>query len=349
MALKKRERKVDWLKGEGPQANIVLISRIRLARNLEKIPFPHRAGKEDLKKIILLTKEAISKEELLNDFYFLDLEKISDLEQQVLIEEHFISPIFAQQKIKRIIYINPSGNLSIMINEEDHLRMQTLMSGLQLEEAWELIDKVDDSLEKYLDFAFHDKWGFLTTCPTNVGTGMRASIMLHLPALVLTNLMPKIIPTIVQLGLAVRGLYGEGTETQGNLFQISNQISLGLSEKDILTKIIEIASQIIEQEQNARLNLKKGVSIQLYDRIQRSFGIMRHARMITSIEALELLSMLRLGVDLKILPGIPLKALNELFILIKPASLQKFFKEELDPLQRDIKRADIIREKISKY
>lgn len=336
----------EWITASGPCSDIVLSSRVRLARNLEKIPYPPRAHFKDLQKSLDLINKTLSKNRYLKDSIYYKLDDLSDLDKQVLVEEYLISPALAQESGPRDILIDPKGALSIMINEEDHLRIQCILSGLQLEKSWSYINKIDDSLEKRLDFAFSDKWGYLATCPTNVGTGMRASVMLHLPALVLTNLIPKVIPTITQLGLAVRGFYGEGTESEGHFFQISNQVSLGLSESDILSKIKGITLQIVEQEQSARKNIQLKVSYQIADKVWRAFGILRHAYMMTSAEALELLSMVRLGVCMKILPAIPMNVLNEMVILTRPAYLQKALGKTLTPAKRDKERAGLMREKL---
>lgn len=339
--------KPSWITASGLNSDIVLSSRVRLARNLDKIPYPPRANSQDLQKSLDLINKAVNKNRYLKNLIRHKLDDLSELDRQMFVEEYLISPDFAQETGNRDILIDPQGVISIMINEEDHLRMQCIISGLQLEKMWSQINKIDDSLEKNLDFAFSDNWGYLSTCPTNVGTGLRASVMLHLPGLVFTNLMPQVVPSIAQLGLAVRGFYGEGTESEGHFFQISNQVSLGLSETDILSKIKGITMQIVEQENNARKNLQRKVSVQIADRVWRAFGILRHAHMMTSAEAMELLSMVRLGVNIKILPDIPMSLLNEMLLLTRPAYLQKALDKILEPNQRDEERARLMREKLS--
>lgn len=341
--------KPEWLNGEGEHASIVITSRIRLARNLEGIPFPPRAGSSAMKQSLDLVSEAVEKSKCFKDFYGYGMENISAAERQILVENYLISPAFAETKNGRAVYIDSAGSTSIMVNEEDHLRMQYITSGLQLEKAWDKINEVDDCLEKNLDYAFNDNLGYLATCPTNVGTAMRVSVMLHLPVLAMTNFIPKIIPMVVKLGLTVRGIYGEGTEISGGFFQLSNQVSLGLTEGDILGKVKGITLQIVEQENNARKELKQGARLQITDRIHRAFGILKNAYLVSSQEALELLSMLRLGVDMGILPKVSNSLLNELVVLIRPASLQKYYGKKLIPAQRDKVRAELLKEKLAKF
>lgn len=339
----------EWLKANGPNSNIVITSRVRLARNLEGIPFPPRACKEAIKDAVDLIVKAIKSNKCFKVFSHYNMEEVSGIERQLLIENYLISPVFGEIKYGRMVYIDSDGNTSIMVNEEDHLRIQYVTGGLKLEKALHEINTVDDCLEEKLDYAFNDKLGYLSTCPTNVGTGMRISVMLHLPALVMANFMPKIIPTVVQLGLTVRGIYGEGTEAFGGIFQLSNQVSLGLTEEDILGKIKGITLQIVEQESNARKDLKKGAKLQIIDRIYRAFGILKNAYLISSQEALELLSMLRLGVDMEILPSMPMSLLNELIILTRAASLQKYYSRKFAHVQRDKARAELLREKLKDF
>jgi protein arginine kinase len=233
-----------------------------------------------------------------------------------------------------------------MVNEEDHLRIQCLFSGLQLDEAWQLASQVDDAFEERLNYAFSPDYGYLTSCPTNVGTAMRASVMMHLPALVLTQQTSRIFAAITKLGFAVRGIYGEGTEARGNLFQISNQITLGQSEEDIVSHLKGVTRQIIDQERAAREHLLNENREQIEDRVARSYGIMANARIMSSEEAMKLWSDVRLGVDLKIISGIKVQVMNELLILIRPAYLQIMAGQELNPLERDMKRAALLRERM---
>jgi len=257
-----------------------------------------------------------------------------------------MSPDFAQKSDNRAVIIDNEEILSIMINEEDHIRMQVMQSGFNLVEAWNIISRIDDDLAKQLPIAYSPEWGYLTACPTNAGTGMRGSVMLHLPALVMTRQIDRVLAAIAKLSFTTRGLYGEGTQALGNFFQISNQISLGLSEDEILDSLNNLIRQIIEQENQAREVLVAREKALLEDRVSRSFGILNSARIISSQETIELLSMLRLGCDLNLIKSIDRRVVNELFIITQPAHLQKLKDKKLTSQERDLERAQIIREKL---
>lgn len=354
----KKIPELSWVKGNGSYSDIVLTSRIRLARNLVNIPFPPKARVQDLKKSQKLIDDAFyshpyfsarCKSQNKNYFTKISFDELPEVDKYLLAEEYLVSHAFVNEKGPRAVYFNKNANLSFMANEEDHLRMQSLLSGLELEKTWKLVNKLDDVLEEKLNFAYNENLGYLSTCPTNVGTGMRVSVMLHLPAITMLNLIAQIVPRILQLGLAIRGIYGEGTEAYGHFYQISNQISLGLKEEDIIEKIKGITIQIVEQEMLSRENMLRDLSAQTKDRVWRSFGLLKSAQLISSEEALELLSMVKLGISVKILPDIPVSVLNELFLLIRPAYLQKTLGQFLEPLARDQKRAEVIRKKLEKY
>lgn len=339
----------SWMKDPGPNNDIVLSSRIRLARNIGTIPFPNQASEEQLKQVTEIVRKSVGElnKKTGETFMFLDLEQISPLERFVLVEKHLISPAHAQAAKNRGLLIGEDGVVSIMVNEEDHLRIQVILPGLQMAEAWKIADAVDDVLEKGMDFAFSERQGYLTSCPTNVGTGLRASVMLHLPALVITNQINRVIAAISQLGLAVRGLYGEGSETIGNIFQISNQITLGFSEREIIENLQSVASQIVEQERLARTHLLEHNKEQLIDKVYRAYGILSHARIVSSQEAMKLLSDVRLGVDLAIIEEVDPRIFNELLVKTRPNFLQKLAHRDLDAAGRDGMRAEIIRQTIS--
>ena len=233
-----------------------------------------------------------------------------------------------------------------MINEEDHLRIQCLLSGLQLNQAYKYAQTVDDALEKLLDYAFSEKLGYLTACPTNVGTGLRASVMLHLPAMALTNQISSVVQSITQVGLTVRGMYGEGTEAAGNLYQLSNQVTLGQTEEDIINNLWVITVQLATQERNLRERLQKEIKYQIEDKVMRSYGLLTNARLLTSAEALSLLSDVRMGIEMGILSPVKREVLNQLIVAINPSHVQKAAGRELEPRERDIKRAEIIKEKL---
>ncbi len=337
----------EWLKGSGPNSDIVISSRIRLARNLSNASFPHWASKKQGEETLDKIKEGFSKVDYLKNTTFLELAKMDSLDKQFLVERHLMSLDHAQKTNSKAVVVDDEEIVSIMVNEEDHIRMQVMQSGFNLYEAWNIINKIDEAIAEKLDFAFLSDWGYLTACPTNAGTGMRGSVMLHLPALVMSQAIDRVLAAIAKLSFTTRGLYGEGTQAMGNFFQISNQISLGPSENEIIESINGLIRQIIEQEIQAREVLSSKNSPLLEDRINRSLGILRSARIITSQETTELLSMVRLGSDLGMVKDIDRRRINELFIVTQPAHLQKIEDKKLSSQERDIKRAQIIREKLN--
>jgi protein arginine kinase len=335
-----------WLKGTGTNGDIVISSRVRLARNLSNFPFPHRASAEHREKVAAAILHAVTDCRAFANPLVLGIEEITPLDKQFLAERHIISPEFAQCGKSAKVIIGEKEIISLMVNEEDHLRLQAIQSGLQLMDAWKLVDEVDTQLSRRVRFAYSQNWGYLTTCPTNTGTGMRASLMLHLPCLVISKQIDKILQVITKFGLVARGLYGEGTEPSGDFFQISNQITLGRSEEDLIDNIERIGRQVVGHEQKARkLLLTKGRT-ELEDRVFRAYGILRNARIVSSAETLDLLSNLRLGTELGMIPNVDRKLLNELLMLVQPAHLQKMEGSKLSPGERDIKRADLIRRKL---
>lgn len=333
---------------EGQDADIVISSRVRLARNLAKFPFPHLLNPEKGEKFIQLFNEVwrkISPE--MQGMTLLMFDQLSNLDRQILVEKHLISPNHAKNNSAYSgVLVNDDGSLAIMINEEDHLRIQCFLPGLQLEESLDRAQQIDDALEGELSLAFDERRGYLTACPTNTGTGMRASVMLHLPAFVVSGQLNFLFQNISQLGMTVRGLYGEGTEVVGNLFQMSNQITLGQTEEDIRSKLTSVTGQIVEQERAMRQRIQSDMPYQLEDRVGRAYGILTNARVITSNEAMNMLSDLRLGVDLGIIKDIDVFALNQLLVAIRPAHLQKKAGSEMEAFARDIKRAGVIKEKL---
>lgn len=336
----------EWLKGTGPDSDIVISSRIRLARNLDKVPFPHWANKKQGERTMEIILKAAGENAYLKKSLSLKLVDIDNVDKQFLVERHLMSHEHALKSEGKALVISEEEIISIMINEEDHLRIQVMKSGLDLSEANNIINNIDNSLSKGLPFAFSDELGYLTACPTNVGTGMRGSVMLHLPALVMTKQINKVLAAITKLSFATRGLYGEGTQAAGNFFQISNQVSLGQNEEEIIENIKAIIRQIIEQENMARNALMQNNRQILEDRIYRAFGILKSAYIINSAETIEMLSMLRLGQDLGIIKNIDRRLINELFILTQPAHLQKIEAKKLSAQERDVKRASLIRNRI---
>ena len=277
---------------------------------------------------------------------YLEVSKLSTLDRQFLVERQLISREHAEGKGTRGAAVAPSEDVSLMFNEEDHLRIQALRSGYAIRDCWELVDKVDDQIETQVAFAFSEEFGYLTACPTNLGTGIRVSAMLHLPGLVLGEQINPIIQSVNKLGLAVRGLYGEGTEALGNVFQVSNQMTLGETETSIVERLEKVLAQIIEHEENARASLLEKKPKMIYNHIGRAYGILANAHSISSKETMNLLSLLRLGVELELFPKTDGSLVDELFILTQPAHLQKNHSEKLSAEERDLLRADMLRERL---
>jgi protein arginine kinase len=339
----------SWMRNEGPDSDIVLSSRIRLARNFQDFKFPTLTSHEEAKEIIGAMEELL-KQSPFHQYGRMELLKINEmqpLQKRVLVEKHLISPHLAEDSPFGAVLLTENEEISIMINEEDHIRIQCLFPGLQLKEALETAGQLDDWLEGNIHYAFDEKYGYLTSCPTNVGTGLRASVMMHLPGLMLTQQIGRIIPAINQLGLVVRGIYGEGSEALGNIFQISNQITLGKSEEDICRDLKGVVSQLISQERTSREALRKTSNIQLEDRVYRSFGILANSRILESKEAAKCLSDVQLGIDMGIINNMQKHILTELMILTQPGFLQQYAGGPLRPFDRDIRRAALIRERMN--
>src|SRR5712672_1680049 len=326
----------------GPHDRIVMSSRVRLARNLKDAAFPGWAKKVERIKALEMIRPAVESLPQLTDAFSESMDNLTVLDKNILVERHLISREHAAKSAGSGLVLNREESLCVMINEEDHLRMQALRPGLQLKQAWAAIDQIDSKLEKKLDYAFSPEIGYLTACPTNLGTGIRVSAMLHLPGLVLAEQINQIIQAVNKLGLAVRGLYGEGTEALGNVFQVSNQMTLGESESDIVDRLNKVLAQIIEHEENARSMLLEKKPKSIYNHIGRAYGILANAHSISSKETMNLLSLMRLGVDLSIFPGTPRALVDELFITKQPAHLQKGYAEKLSAEERDLLRSDML-------
>lgn len=336
----------EWLKGTGPSSNIVMSSRTRLARNIEKMPFSNHADPKELEDVMSQVRDAALSVNFLKNSTFFRLKDLSEIDRLFLVERHLMSPEHAKDVEYKGLIVDPKEIVSIMINEEDHLRIQILQSGLNLMECWRITDEIDTELSKKLPYAYSPKWGYLTACPTNSGTGLRGSVMLHLPALVFAGQINKILQAIAKLGLNVRGFYGEGTEATGNIFQVSNQASMGMTEEDLIESIDRIINQTIYREEMTRKSLIMKSKDALTDRVSRAYGTLKSAHIISSNETITLLSAIRLGVDLGVVKNLDRRMINELFILTQPAHLQKLEGKALNVSERDIKRADLIREKI---
>jgi protein arginine kinase len=331
---------------EGPLSRIVLSSRVRLARNVKQWPFPGYAKKPDRVKALEEIRPAVESLAQMSGAFSETMDNLTALDKQILVERHLISREHAAKNAGSGFVVNKDESLCVMINEEDHLRMQSLKPGLQLKEAWQAIDELDSQLEKKLDYAFSPDLGYLTACPTNLGTGIRVSAMLHLPALVLSEQINQIVQAVNKLGLAVRGLWGEGTEALGNIFQVSNQMTLGEVETDIVERLNKVVAQLIEHEENARASLIEKKPKMLFNHIGRAYGILANSHIISSKETMNLLSLMRLGVDLAVFPNTKIALVDELFITTQPAHLQKQYSEKLSAEERDLLRADMLRERL---
>ncbi|MDD5728798.1 MAG: protein arginine kinase [Victivallales bacterium] len=340
---------VSWLVDSGPDADIAISSRIRLARNIQRLPFPIAASPAQLQQVRAAVELALKKVTAGGRKYLdFQLDDYSELERQILLERRLISSEFAKKSGPASLFVKPDESCAVMINEEDHLRIQVLGPGAQLSKVWEQIDKLDSKLEKQLPYVYDSRLGYLTSCPTNVGTGMRASVMLHLPGLALSGRINAAIQGVNKLNMAVRGIFGEGTDNRGNLFQVSNQSTLGESETQIIERLNTIITQLIMHEKNCRSNLLKNRKYFLLDHVGRSYGILRHAYTLSSEEALNSLSNIRIGVDMGMFNTIDLHTVNKLFLTINPAHLQKFARKELNSQERDVFRAAFVREQLRK-
>src|SRR5262245_43210398 len=331
---------------EGPHNKIVMSSRVRLARNIKGAAFPGWAKKAERIRILESIRPAVEALSQMGEHFSETMDNLTLLDKNILVERHLVSREHAAKNAGSGLVLNREETLCVMINEEDHLRMQALRPGLQLKQAWQAIDQVDSKLEKKLAYAFTSELGYLTACPTNLGTGIRVSAMLHLPGLVLAEQINQIIQAVNKLGLAVRGLYGEGTEALGNVFQVSNQMTLGETEADIVERLNKVLAQIIEHEENARQVLLEKKPKAVYNHIGRAYGTLCNAHIISSKETMNQLSLMRMGVDLGLFENLERWLVDELFIITQPAHLQKRFSEKLSAEERDLLRADMLRDRL---
>lgn len=335
-----------WLSQLGPDSDLVLSCRVRLARNLHNHQFVRIAPALEREKIFKTSADAMIKCETLKEAELLELDKMEELDQMFLLERHLISPDMQRQKGARGVAVNPEQTLGIMVNEEDHLRLQYIQPGFSPTDSWNVLNKIDDELSHELSYAFSKRWGYLTACPTNAGTGLRVSVLIHLPGLVLTKNIEKVIRGITQLGLTVRGFYGEGSEVIGNLFQISNQTTLGKQEADIIKTIEKVIQQIMGYERDACGTLLDEAKPQIEDKIWRACGILNSARLMNFYEFMNISSAVRLGIALDVIKNVKLETLNELMIQLQPASLQIISGCEMGPTERDRLRAELVRERL---
>ncbi len=339
----------EWLRGAGPHSDVVISSRVRYARNLAGFPFVNRASRRQRHEVLERAQAQIMSKRLSENVLWVYLPDSPALDRQLLVERHLISRQFAgaEDDVPRAVAIDPDETFAVMVNEEDHLRVQVLRSGMQLSEAFDQIERIDDVLEERLDYAFSRRFGYLTACPTNVGTGVRISVMLHLPALNLVGEIDKVKRAARDMNLAVRGLFGEGSEAMGHLYQVSNQITLGKSEAELLNDFERtVVPQIIAYEQQARQALVRQRPTQLDDKIFRAWAVLTNARVLGTEETLSLLSHLRLGVNLGRIDTVDLRTLNDLFLVTQPSHLQRITGCEMEPAQRRIARAQLVRQRL---
>ena len=340
-------RSAEWLRGAGPMSHIVVSSRVRLARNLSGMPFLTRCAEGQLREITELLRRTLMQAGLPGETLYVDVEAAQPLDRQLLVERHLISRQHAEAKLPRGVAIAGNETVAVMVNEEDHLRVQVLRGGLQLDACYAEIRRLDELLEGHLSFAFSSQFGYLTACPTNVGTGLRVSVMLHLPALKMTGEIERALRAARDMHLAVRGLYGEGTEAIGDLFQVSNQTTLGKTEEQIVSEFRDqVVPGMIEYERRAREALLKNRRVALEDRVCRALAVLHSARLISSEETMYLLSQVRLGVSLGLTDSVNVETISELFLTTQPAHLQKLSGREMSPAERGEARAGLIRERL---
>ncbi|MGE4412658.1 MAG: protein arginine kinase [Candidatus Caldatribacteriota bacterium] len=340
-----RDTTAQWVKGDGPFNHVVISTRMRLARNIKGIPFPFKASNEQLKKVLVESKNLLKNKKYFSNFKIIKINDLNKTDIQFLVEKRLISIALAQLNNPYCAFIyKPDEAISIMINEEDHFRIQCMLPGFRLNKGWEIINDCDNQVMQDIEYAFNENEGFLTCCPTNVGTGLRASVMLHLPALFILDRLNKIMNSISEMGYAVRGFYGEGTDFQGSLFQVSNQVTLGLNEEEIIENLASVIKGMIEEEVKAREELMINSRHKMEDLVMRAYGVLTNARIISTREALDLLSTIRFGIELGILSKIGYDTINRLMLIIQPGYIQLLKSKIMREEERDLSRAELIQE-----
>lgn len=335
----------NWINYKSADNNIVLSSRIRIARNIKDKPFPQKLNESESIKVVKNVEKAFfTSSHIESKYNLIYTGELDDNTNMYFLEKHLISPKLLSNKGKSAFILGEDETVSIMINEEDHIRLQCITGGFDLGTPYDMANKFDNLLEESIDYAFDEKLGYITACPTNIGTGLRASVMIHLPALTMNDEMNEILKILTQVGMTIRGLYGEGSKAQGNIYQISNQITLGVNEEDILNNLQAVVNQIINQENRTREKFLKSYRYELEDKIYRSFGILETAVLLNSNECLDLLSNVRMGVELGIIKNVNSMRLNSLLLETQPAALQKRLKTNLSDKERDFNRAKLVRE-----
>ncbi len=338
-----QEQLCSWLEGDGPEAEIIITSRVRLARNLRGLCFPGAASPEQREQVYLQVAQAVARTRALGRALHIRLDEVSALDRRLLVERRLISPQAAEHPEQAAVFADQTQSLAVLVNEEDHLRLQAIASGLQIEQAWEAVRTLDDELGEELDYDFSEQFGYLTACPTNTGTGLRVSIFAHLPALALLEEVDKTLKELAGSEIAVRGFYGEGSRVQGNIFQISNQLTLGRTERTIMKRVQGIAERLVAWEREARARVLREKERRLKDVVYRAQALLRHAQLLSSLELVNLLSAVRLGSELGLLPPLSRSRLNALLVIALPAHLQKRVGREMEGEERDALRAELAR------
>ena len=336
----------SWLSGEDDTAGIVISCRARLARNVTSYPFGAKITEDEQAQVVASVLAAAKGCKHMSSATFYNMELLDKNERRLLVERHLISPNLADAKGQRGVLFNSDESLSVMINEEDHLRIQAISPGLQVAGAWGKANALDDELALNLECSYSDDLGFLTACPTNTGTGLRLSVLMHLPALVLTEDMERVLQGLTQMSFTVRGVYGEGTNAAGNLFQVSNQSTLGQSEQDIVEGLLGVAGKLVDYERDGQETLLGEARAQVEDKVWRALGLLSSARVLSSQEFMNLLSAVRLGLSLSLIRSLPSRFVNQLMIVTQPAHLQAEAGQRLEPDERDFRRAMIVRRKL---
>ncbi|MFM8570130.1 MAG: protein arginine kinase [Pirellula sp.] len=337
----------EWMRGDGPESDIVISSRVRLARNLSDFPFVRKCTSKQKSQIASSVQQAFERTEISSLAEYIDVSKLGDLDRQFLMERQLISHELSDAEGTRAVILDPNECFSIMVNEEDHLRLQVMQSGFDLEHGWSRINQLDDILESHLQFAFTSKLGYLTACPTNVGTGLRVSVMLHLPALVATKQIERVFRALGKINVAVRGLFGEGSQFMGDFYQVSNQTTLGKSESELIQRVREVVPQLIEYERKAREFLLSEDRADLNDLVSRAHGILKTAKKISSEETMHYLSKVRLGINLGLIEGLSIPTLNKMFVHTQPAHLQKLRGRKLSGSDRNTERANYLQQHLN--
>lgn len=339
----------EWLRGSGPESDIVMSTRIRLARNLADFPYVRRCSDIDRANIEATVRERMQREPRLAELEYINVAQLDDVDRLLLVERQLISRELAEAEGARTVAVDGEERHSVMINEEDHLRIQVMRSGLDLQEAWERINELDDLLESQINYAFDDNLGYLTACPTNVGTGMRVSVLVHLPALVITQQIDKAFRSLQRINLVVRGLYGEGSQALGDFYQVSNQITLGKTEEDLIMRVSEVVPVLLNYERKAREFLLNENHHDLFDQVSRAYGTLQNAQQIGSEEAMHLLSRVRMGINLGLIDDLDVSTINKLFIHMQPAHLQKVTHSKSGKGQYNVERANYLHRQLKPH